>query len=291
MIELSIKMIQPMTYVCQEYPLTAEMGYHCPEVIGNTQTQFIVTPYFLDEPRPQLEELAQPGWIVNRQSLPEGEVQARMSVYHESLAHLVSVAINAGQLPVSIAGDCCAAIGVVAGLQRAGLQPLLLWLDAHGDFNTWQTTPSGFLGGMPLAMLAGLGEQTLLQRLAVQPVLAEQIILTDGRDLDPGERELVANSGIIHLPDPHQLLAYDLGTRPLHIHFDVDILSPLDAPAMSYRAEGGPRAAELTPLFRHLAITGRITAVSMSTWNPELDSDGRSREISLQLLHELLPAA
>ncbi len=252
------------------------------------KTQFILTPYFLDQPVPQLEELAKPGWVVNQQPLPEAAVQSRMSVLHETLAQQVVTAVAAHHLPVSIAGDCCATLGVMAGLQRAGIEPCLIWFDAHGDFNTWETTPSGFLGGMPLAMLAGMGEQTMVQALGLRPLAPEQIVLTDGRDLDPGEQELIAGCDVVHLRDPRTLLDYPLGKRPLYIHFDTDILNPLDAPAMSYLTEGGPRAAELTPIFRHLAQTGQIVTVSLSTWNPKLDVDGRSQETCMQLLQELL---
>ncbi|MBX3055225.1 MAG: DUF123 domain-containing protein [Anaerolineae bacterium] len=82
-----------------------------------------------------------------------------------------------------------------------------------------------------------------------------------------------------------------LAARPLYIHFDTDIINPLDAPAMSYLATGGPRAAALTPIFRHLAQRGQVTAVSLSTWNPKLDTNGRTREICMGLLGELLDAA
>lgn len=253
--------------------------------------QFILTPFFLDQSSPQLAELAEPGWLANQPPLPDAEVQTRMSVYHATLAEQVAAAITNNLLPVSVAGDCCATIGVMAGLQRAGLEPQLLWFDAHGDFNTWETTPSGFLGGMPLAMLAGLGEQTMMQALGVRPLAPERIILTDGRDLDPEEAELLAGCEVVHLRDPLHLLDYDLGARPLYIHYDSDVLNPLDAPAMSYRAAGGPRAGELAPLFRHLAQTGQLAAVSMTTWNPQLDADGRSQEICLRLLRELLGAS
>jgi arginase len=178
----------------------------------------------------------------------------------------------------------------MAGLQRAGIEPLLIWFDAHGDFNTWETTPSGFLGGMPLAMLAGLGEQTMLHALDLHPLTPERIILTDGRDLDPGERELIAECAVAHFRDPLHLLDYHLAERPLYIHFDTDIINPLDAPAMSYAAKGGPRPAELAQVFRHLAQTKQITAVSLSTWNPSLDVDGRSAETCMHLLRELLGA-
>src|SRR5207253_8363034 len=115
--------------------------------------KFILTPFFLDQPRDALRTAAQPDWTLNVPALPEGETQTRMSAIYELLAQLVAQTIREGARPVSIAGDCCAALGVVAGLQRAGVNFNLLWFDAHGDFNTWETTPSGFLGGMPLAKL------------------------------------------------------------------------------------------------------------------------------------------
>jgi len=252
------------------------------------QNQFIVTPFFLDQPLKALEEMANPDWVINKPPLPDGEVQSRMSVLHEAIARDVAEAIRAGKRPISIAGDCCTSIGVAAGVQRAGVDPLLVWFDAHGDFNTWKTTPSGFLGGMPLAMLAGLGEQTMLQAVGLKPIPQDMIILTDGRDLDPGEKELLEGSGVTHLPDLRSLLQHATADSPLYIHFDADMINPLDAPAMSYVATGGPRAFELEEIFRHLAQTGRVGAVSLSTWNPDLDRDGRSRETSMRLLRALL---
>jgi arginase len=252
------------------------------------KTQFILTPYFLDQPLDGLNELVKSNWIVNEQNLPDSDKQSRMSVLHKELARHVTAAINTGTVPVSIAGDCCTAIGVMAGLQRTGIEPLFIWFDAHGDFNTWETTPSGFLGGMPLAMIAGLGEQTMPNAVDLQPVHQENIILTDGRDLDPGEKELVSGSGILHLQNPTSLLEYDFPDRPIYVHFDTDIVNPLDAPAMNYVAPGGPRAEELGKVFRHIAQTGQVRAISVSSWNPDLDEDGRTKEIIMNLLEELL---
>lgn len=252
------------------------------------KTQYILTPYFLDQPLNELKDLVKPGWIVNQGGLPDSNTQSRMSVLHKEIAKSVAEAVAAGLLPVSIAGDCCTTIGFMAGLQAAGMDPLLIWFDAHGDFNTWETTPSGFLGGMPLAMIAGLGEQTMSQAVGLHPLTHERIILTDGRDLDPGERALVSDSKIEHISDPMKLLEYNFPDRPIYVHFDADIINPLDAPAMSYVAQGGPRSADLGRVFRTIAQTGRIKAISFSTWNPKLDEEGRSKGTSLKLLQELL---
>ena len=251
------------------------------------QNQSILTPYFLDQRLSGLEVLAGDNWILNIPGLPAGEPQVRMGVLHETLATEVAQALNAGKRPVSIVGDCCAAIGVAAGIQRAGIEADLIWFDAHGDFNTWDTTPSGFLGGMPLAMIAGLGEMTMPHHVGLQPWPLHRITLTDARDLDPGERDLIASSGIKHLSNPAKLLEVTLD-RNLYVHFDTDILSPEDAPAMNYLASGGPRASELAAIFRVLAATGQIAAVSMSTWNPDLDEDGRSQAVCMELLNILL---
>lgn len=252
------------------------------------QNQYLLTPYFLDERVPGLDDLAAAGWQENRPTLPSGEKQERMTTLHKPLARFIADTLQQGNRPVSVAGDCCTTIGVMAGLQRAGLAPTLIWFDAHGDFNDWATSPSGFLGGMPLAMLAGIGEQTMPQAVGLQSVPAANIILTDGRDLDPGERKLVEQSGIVHLPDITTLLDYPLPEGPLYIHFDTDIIDPAEVPAMNYPAPGGPSSETVRHVFQHLAQTGNIAAVSMSSWNPEMDENGRSRHICMDLLNELL---
>src|SRR6185369_11821225 len=164
--------------------------------------------------------------------------------------------VSAGDRPVSVNGDCCVAIGMLAGLQRARVDPLLIWLDAHGDFNTFETSPSGFIGGMPLAMIVGRGEQKLMELADAKPLPEEQVILTDGRNLDVIEGVEVTASKMHHVNYIDDLLKLDLGDRPIYVHFDTDILNPNDAPAMVYAAEGGPTSDSLNSVMKHLASTG-----------------------------------
>jgi arginase len=250
--------------------------------------QMILTPYFLDEPRPELRLVADDTWQLITTPLPTGDQQTRMSALHKLLAEAVAGAIADGKRPVSVAGDCCTTIGFVAGLQRAGIRPKLLWFDAHGDFNTLETTPSGFLGGMPLAMLVGRGDLTMPDAVNLTSMPEADIILTDGRDLDPGEREAVTDSGMHHLMQVTALLDGPLPDGPLYVHFDVDVLHLDDLPAVSYPAVGGPTAETLRKVFRRLAQSERVVAVSVSAWNPELDADGRSRATAMTLLSDLL---
>ncbi len=250
--------------------------------------EYILTPYYLDSLVPGLKRLSRAGWHTVAVDLPDADQQARMSEIHRELAEQVHQAVAAGRRPVSIAGDCCTTIAVLAGLQRAGLDPFMIWFDAHGDFNTWETTPSGFLGGMPLAMLVGRGELRMCHAVGLPVFSEEQVILSDARDLDPGEKEAVAGSGISHLPAVGDLLKVALPERPLYVHFDTDVLRPEDAPAMNYLAPGGPDLAEIRQVFEKLSASGRIAAVSMSAWNPELAAAERTQEVCMQLLARLL---
>ena len=252
------------------------------------KNQMILTPFFLDQPMPELENLAAENWVINKPELPDGDRQLRMSAIHRPLADCARQAIEKGIRPVSIAGDCCASIGMMAALQAAEYDPILIWFDAHGDFNTWKTTPSGFLGGMPLAMLVGTGEQTMLNASGIRPLREDRVVLTDARDLDPGEKLLIEAADIIHFSDVRDLLNWELPDAPLYVHFDTDIVNPVEAPAMNYPAAGGPSVKELQKVMKYLNRTGNIAAVSVSTWNPEMDEDGQSRKACMHLLDSLI---
>src|SRR5574341_759795 len=248
------------------------------------QNQFILSPFFLEKPLPAAERLASPDWIINKPLLQEDGQMARMSIVHRHLADIVANAVKSGRRPVSVAGDCCTVIGVLAGFQRAGVNPRLVWLDAHGDFNTWETTPSGFIGGMPLAMIVGRGEQTLMQAVALTPLPEREVILADARDLDPGERELRQHSEVRHMTEVTSIPQHVSSDQPIYIHLDVDVLDSSEAPAMKYPVKGGPTLNALRQVVERLANTGGIVGVSMTLWDLEQDTDRRTERASLALL-------
>ncbi len=257
-----------------------------------TKSRFMLTPYFLDEYR---EGLHAAGEIasdcpINRLDLDPAaaDIQHRVLPLYQKIKSFVQAAAEEDEIPVAMNGDCVMAIPVLAGLQAAGIDPLLLWFDAHGDFNNWETSPSGFLGGMPLAMMVGLGEQTIVEDMEARHLAPADVVLTDGRDLDPGEVDLVNRSNIIHLKTIEQLREIDLSQKPLWIHFDCDVLRLEDLPAVSYPAAGGPSTTELGAIFDHIYQTGQVVCVSVSLPNPNLDGDGRSMATTIKLTNILL---
>ena len=191
------------------------------------------------------------------------------------LAPFVVDAIDADALPVVYAGDCCIIIPVVSALQQRGLDPVVVFYDAHGDFNTWDTTESGFIGGMPLAMITGRGEMTIAEACGMRTVPDEDAFLVDGRDLDRDEAVLLADSGV-HQVDNADIAEAVPADRPLYVHVDVDVVDPIDMPAVNDLAPGGPGAEDVAGSVKALAETGRVVAFSVSAWNPALEGADQS---------------
>ena len=128
----------------------------------------------------------------------------------------------------------------------------------------------------------------MLKAQELTPLAEDRVILTDARDLDPGEKQLIEGSDVKHLPDVRILLDSTLPDGPLYVHIDMDIINPANAPAMNYLAAGGPSAEELQTVMTHLRRTEKIAAVSVSTWNPKLDEDGQSRRVCMGILDALI---
>ena len=164
-------------------------------------------------------------------------------------------------------------------MARAGVRAELVWLDAHGDFNTQASSPSGFLGGMPLAMLTGRGDLAMLDALDATPLADARVRLGDARDLDDAEGEALAVSGIRRASRLDALLETLPDGAAVHLHLDCDVITSDEVPAQSYPVAGGPSAAEVERFLGALAARTRIVAVSVCAWDPALDEDGASARI------------
>jgi arginase len=123
---------------------------------------------------------------------------------------------------------------------------------------------------MPLAMLAGRGDQAILEQLRTRPLDDTSIVLCDGRDLDPLERAALSSSRVLRV-EVAQLNACDFGSDAVHVHIDSDVLNPEDAPAVLYPATGGPRTEALEAAMRGFVARTRVVSISLTTW--ALDRD------------------
>ncbi|MFZ6871351.1 arginase family protein [Undibacterium sp. Di27W] len=220
----------------------------------------------------------------------------RMGQIYALHAHAVRQILERGGRPVTIAGDCFSALGTLAGLQMAGNLPdRILWLDAHGDFHTWGTTHTKYLGGMPLAMLVGKRDRrkdsrdsvgAFLDAIGIQAFPEEKIILSDARDLDLGEKESLESSriSICKIEDVHKHL---LPGENIYLHFDTDVIDDkAKLPALKYHVKQGPSHAEIRALFTYLRQY-KLVAISISAWHEEDDLDNKTAIACLNLLKEL----
>ena len=217
---------------------------------------------------------------------PDGTTVQRVTAVLGVLAAWV-----ADHVPALIqAPDCMAPLGVVAGLQRAGIEPDVVWLDAHGDFNTWETTPSGYLGGMPLAMLVGRGDQAIIDGLGIDPIPEGRVVLAGARDLDLGEEEALKGSAIRRVALAELSRVVRPG-RPLYVHLDVDVVAPTEMPGLLYPALGGPRLAEVSEALRDLMVAApNLVAIWVAhTYGQRAETTAEARRLTATLVAALAP--
>ena len=228
----------------------------------------IELPYHLDERLPDLDVPLPPDEVVTAEP-PAGDVWERLGALYSLAAQAVADAAGGGARPVVVvSGDCTTALGTVAGLQRAGIDPGIVWFDAHGDVQTLETTTSGYLAGMALRLLTGYRPELIAARLGLRPVPEQRAVLVGARDLDPPEVTYLA-AAPIGRAEVTGLGAADLPDGPLYVHVDLDVVDPAVVPGLRYPAHGGPGPAQVAEALRLLLGTGRVAAVGLAcSWQP-----------------------
>jgi arginase len=220
----------------------------------------------------------------------------------ERTADFVQHALARGSTPVVLGGDHSVAAGTVAGVANHFREKNeligLIWIDAHSDINTPETSPSGNVHGMPVAALLGMGPAPLSDLLGWSPkLLPEHTVLVGIRDIDEIEKENIRRIGITNIYtmrdiDEHGLravmeratLAASNGTTGYHVSMDMDWVDPEDAPGVGTPVRGGATYREAHLAMEILADHGRMLSFELVEVNPILDERNRTAELAVQLI-------
>ena len=217
------------------------------------------------------------------------------------VAEAVEEAMSNDSIPVTIGGDHSLAIGSIAGVSsyyRKRQENFgLVWFDAHGDINTPDTTSSGNVHGMPLAVSLGYGDKRMVELLGFSPkVQPNRSVLIGIRDLDPPEREMIDQSGItpytirdidhLGLSRVTDLAVSSLGSdiAGLHLSFDIDVIDPDVAPGVSTAAPGGLNYRESLHALTLLAESRLLRSIDIVELNPANDIRNKTAELATDLI-------
>jgi arginase len=204
-------------------------------------------------------------------------------------------AIAEGGCPVVLAGNCNSCLGTLGGIEaeRVGI----VWLDAHGDFNTPATSLSGMLDGMALAAAVGHCHDELRERIGMErPIDANSVLLLGWRDLDPAEPGRLLDAGVVTRAafdlDGAEALLAGLRARAdaVYVHIDVDFLDPAESPGANFRSPGGVPLARAEELTAAIARELPVAAIGLSNYNPEFDPAGLTGTAGVRLLRAMASA-
>jgi arginase len=216
------------------------------------------------------------------------------------LARAVEKTARDGEFPLVLGGDHSIAMGTVAGLLRVFPRLGVIWFDAHGDFNTETTTPSGNIHGMPAAVAVGRGHSALLEPFRGRFVDPARLVYVGVRTLDREEKEALKASGAV-IFSMHEVDRYGMrevmaraievvttGTDAVHLSFDIDALDPLYAPGSGTPYSGGLTDREAHLALELLAEADILQAMEMVEVNPILDEHNRTGELAANLVASAL---
>ncbi len=218
-----------------------------------------------------------------------------------ALANSVHEAIEQKKFPLVFGGDHSIAIGTLAGLSEHYNNLGVIWFDAHADLNTPETTPSGNIHGMPLAVSIGLGHERLVQIHNDAPkIKPENVIIIGARSVDPGERELISQQGIkvytMHEIDRlgmtrvmEDALTYlkERNVDGVHLSLDLDGLDPLYTPGVGTPVPGGITYRESHLAMEMLQESGMLTSAEFVEVNPILDEKNTTANVAVALMGSL----
>jgi len=214
------------------------------------------------------------------------------------LAEKVCNVADCGDFPLVLAGGCISCVGTLAGLGAP--PPAVIWLDAHGDFNTPETTISGFLDGMALATAVGRCWGKLAATVpGFRPVPEGQTVLVGAHEFDVSERALLDGSAV-HLVDPQRIRNHgwraeleplwakiQIHTRRAYLHIDLDVLDRADARVNQYTAAGGLTLTELLGIVSLVRERFALAASAITAYDPEYDEGEKAVKAAVDVIRVL----
>jgi len=245
--------------------------------------------------------------IPETSKIGEGKLKYKASILKmcDDLRKMVQASLDKNRVPLVLGGDHSIAIGSIAGTSlhaaAEGENIGVIWFDAHGDANTPETTPSGNIHGMSLAVSLGRGDADLVNLGGRAPkVLARNTVLIGLRDTDPGERTILKETavtvytmrdlderGMRDVVDEAIRIASD-GTAGVHLSFDMDVVDPEDAPGTGTPVWGGITYREAHLAMEMLSDRAEIVAIDLVEVNPVLDTQNMTGVLAAELAQGLL---
>jgi arginase len=216
---------------------------------------------------------------------------------NQKLYQAVAQAIKEGVIPLIIGGDHSLGIGSLAGCAASGKQFGVIWFDTHGDYNSLETTQSGNIHGMPLAVANGIGVEDLTSLGGARPKIKEEnTVIIGARDLDNEEREMIRKSRItvFTMSDIDRLGMEEVvrrgieiassGTDGVHVSFDLDVIDPTEAPGVGTPVQGGMTYREAHLAMEMIADCTCLLSMDVVEVNPILDIHNQTAELAVGLI-------
>ena len=227
-----------------------------------------------------------------------------ISMISERLAGLTFEAIQSGYTPITLGGDHSVSIGSIAGASKKAERLGILWLDCHPDANTPETSPSGNIHGMTVAISLGHGHPELVNCAGFSPkVLPDNICIVGTKDIDSGEEDFlkklgvsmftlfdIEKMGIVNVMD-NALKTISNKCDLIHVSFDVDVLDPLIAPGTGILSRGGLSYREISYIMETLGRLNIVSSIDIIEINPLMDIKNQTAELAIELLLNALGGA
>jgi arginase len=243
--------------------------------------------------------------VAVRESVAAGDSKIKflpeITAATKALRDLTYEGLSQGRVPLTLGGDHSLAMGSIAGVTKFYAEQKkrigVIWLDAHGDINTPETSGSGNIHGMPLAHCLGVGHKDLLALSEKTPMVdSSRTVLIGIRDLDPGERNAIRELGVraFTMRDIDEMGMRNViqeaikiacnGTAGFHLSFDVDCMDPRDAPGVGTAVRGGTTYREGHLAMEILHDSGKMLSMDITEVNPVLDTSNQTAELAVEMV-------